>query len=78
MFLKQKTAPGLKVIMLLKVTAMESVLINVAPPTWRASCLCSLPDCTPQGYPCDAFGLDDVVDHNSMVRAVARQENTQA
>jgi hypothetical protein len=29
---KQKTAPGLKVIMLLKVTAMESALINVAPP----------------------------------------------
>jgi hypothetical protein len=30
---KQKTAPRLKVIMLLKVTAMESALINVAPPT---------------------------------------------
>lgn len=30
---KQKIASGLKVIMLLKVTSMESVFINVAPPT---------------------------------------------
>jgi hypothetical protein len=28
---KQKTAPRLKVIMLLKVTAMESALVNVSP-----------------------------------------------
>jgi hypothetical protein len=36
---KQKIAPGLKVTMVLKVTAMESSY-NVAPPTWRASYLC--------------------------------------
>jgi hypothetical protein len=36
---KQKTASSeLKVIMLLKVTAMESALINVASPTRRVSC----------------------------------------
>jgi hypothetical protein len=67
---KQKTAPRLKVIMLLKVTAMESTLINVAPPTWRASCRCSLPNRTPWGYPQDAFGQDGIVDRDSMVRAV--------
>jgi hypothetical protein len=74
MVLKQKTVLGLKVIMLLKVTAMESALINVAPPTWLASCQCSLPDRTPRGYPRDAFGQDDVVDRDLMVRAVAQQE----
>jgi hypothetical protein len=53
---KQKTAPGLKVIMHLKVTAMKSALINVAPPIWHASCRCLLPDHAPRGYPYDAFG----------------------
>jgi hypothetical protein len=37
---KQKIASGLKVIMVLKVTTMESSFINVAPPTWRATCRC--------------------------------------
>jgi hypothetical protein len=74
---KQKTAPGLKVIMLLKVTDMESALFNVAAPTWRASCQCLLPNCAPHGYPRDAFGQDGVVDRDLMVRAVARQEGTQ-
>jgi hypothetical protein len=68
---KQKIAPRLKVIMLLKVTSMESALINVAPLTWRASYRCSLPNRTPWGYPRDAFGQDDIVDRDSMVHAVA-------
>jgi hypothetical protein len=39
---KQKTTPGLKVILLLKMTAMESALIDDIAPIWRASrwCLC--------------------------------------
>jgi hypothetical protein len=74
MFLKPKTALGLKVIMLLKMTAMESAPINIAPPTWHASCQCLLPNRTPQGYPRDAFGQDGIVDCNSMVYAVARRE----
>jgi hypothetical protein len=52
---KQKTTPGLKVIMLLKTTAMEPALIDDAPPTWRASCRCFVFDST-RGYPRDAFG----------------------
>jgi hypothetical protein len=36
----QKTTPGLKVIMALKVTAMELSFINVAPTTWRACYRC--------------------------------------
>jgi hypothetical protein len=53
---------------------MESALINVAPPTWHASCRCLLPNHTPRGYPRDAFGQDDVVDRDSMVHAVAQHE----
>jgi hypothetical protein len=45
---KQKTAPGLKVILLLKTTAMESALIDDAPPTWHASCRCFVTDRTPR------------------------------
>jgi hypothetical protein len=58
------------VLMLLKVTAMESVLINVAPPTWRTSCRCLLTDLTPWGYPRDAFWQVGVVDRDSMVHVV--------
>jgi hypothetical protein len=47
MVLKQKTAPRLKVILLLKTTAMESALIDDTLPTWRASCRCFVSDCTP-------------------------------
>jgi hypothetical protein len=72
MYPKWKISPALKVIMVLKVIAMESS-INVAPPTWRASYLCLWPDHAPLGYPRDAFGLDDIVDHDSMVRAEAHR-----
>jgi hypothetical protein len=68
----QKTAPRLKVIMLLKVTATELALINVAPPTWRTNCRCLLLDYAPRGSPRDAFRQDDVVDHDSMIRMVTR------
>jgi hypothetical protein len=44
---KQKTALGLKVILFLKMMAMESALINDTPPTWRASCQCFMSDRTP-------------------------------
>jgi hypothetical protein len=37
---KQKIAPGLKVILLLKMMAMELALIDDTPPTCRASCPC--------------------------------------
>jgi CHASE3 domain sensor protein len=37
MDLKQKIALGLMVIMVLKVTAMESSFLNVAPLIWHAS-----------------------------------------
>jgi hypothetical protein len=37
---KQKIAPGLKVILLLKMMAMELALIDDTPPTYRASCPC--------------------------------------
>jgi hypothetical protein len=37
---KWKTSLALKVIMVLKVIAMESSFINVTPPTWRASYRC--------------------------------------
>jgi hypothetical protein len=55
MDLKQKIAPGLKVTMVLKVTAMESSY-NVAPPTWRASYRCLRSNRAPRGCPGDAFG----------------------
>jgi hypothetical protein len=44
---KQKTAPRLKVILLLKMMAMESALIDDTPPTWRASCQCFVSDRAP-------------------------------
>jgi hypothetical protein len=47
MVLKQKIAPRPKVILLLKTAAMESTLIDDAPPTWRASCRCFVSDLTP-------------------------------
>jgi hypothetical protein len=46
---KQKLAPGLKVILLLKMMAMELALIDDTPPTWRASCRCLVSDRTPRG-----------------------------
>ena len=46
---KQNIAPGLRVILFLKVTAMELTLINDTPPTWRASCRCLVSDRTPGG-----------------------------
>jgi hypothetical protein len=45
---KQKTAPRLKVILLLKMTTMYSALIDDAPPTWRASCRYCVFDRTPR------------------------------
>jgi hypothetical protein len=50
MVLKQKIAPGLKVIMALKVTAMELAFINVARPTWHARCRCLRSDRALRGY----------------------------
>jgi hypothetical protein len=46
---KQNIAPGLRVILLLKVTAIELTLINETSPTWRASCRCLVSDRTPGG-----------------------------
>jgi hypothetical protein len=46
---KQNIAPGLRVILLLKMMAMELALIDNTPPTWRASCQCLVSDCTPGG-----------------------------
>jgi hypothetical protein len=46
---KQKLAPGLKVILFLKMMAMELGLINDTPPTWRASYRCLVSDHTPGG-----------------------------
>jgi hypothetical protein len=47
--LKKKIAPMLKVILLLKMMAMELALIDDTPPTWRASCRCFVSDRTPRG-----------------------------
>jgi hypothetical protein len=44
---KQKPAPGLKVILLLKTMAMESALIDDTPPTWHASYRCFVSGRTP-------------------------------
>jgi hypothetical protein len=52
---KQKISLGLKVVMALKVTAMELAFIKVAPPTWHASCRCLQSDHTLYGYPRGAF-----------------------
>jgi hypothetical protein len=46
---KQKIAPGLKVILLLKMMAMELALIDDTPPTWNASYRCLVFDRTPRG-----------------------------
>jgi hypothetical protein len=46
---KQKIAPGLKVILLLKLMAMELALIDDTPPIWHASCGCFVSDRTPGG-----------------------------
>jgi hypothetical protein len=46
---KQKIAPGLKVILLLKMMVMELALIDDTPPTWRARCRCLVSDRTPGG-----------------------------
>jgi hypothetical protein len=45
---KRNIAPGLRVILFLKVTAIELTLINDTPPTWRASCRCLVSDRTPK------------------------------
>jgi hypothetical protein len=49
MVLKQKIAHVLKVILLLKMMAMELALIDDTPPTWRASCRCFVSDRTSRG-----------------------------
>jgi hypothetical protein len=53
---KQKIAPRLKVILLLKMMAMELTLIDDTPPTRRASYRCLVSDRTRGGYPRGAFG----------------------
>jgi hypothetical protein len=54
MVLKQKIAPGLKVILLLKMMAMELALIDNTPPTWCASRWCFVSDRT-SGVPSWCF-----------------------
>jgi hypothetical protein len=44
---KQNRAPGLRVILFLKVTTIELTLINDTSPTWRANCQCLVSDRTP-------------------------------
>jgi hypothetical protein len=44
---KRNIAPGRRVILFLKVMAIELAFINDTPPTWRASCRCLVSDCTP-------------------------------
>jgi hypothetical protein len=46
---KQNIAPGLRVILFLKMMAMELALIKDTPPTWRASCQCLVFDRTAEG-----------------------------
>jgi hypothetical protein len=46
---KQKIAIRLKVILLLKMMAMELALIDDIPPTWCASCRCLVSDRTLRG-----------------------------
>jgi hypothetical protein len=43
---KRNIAPGLRVILFLKVMAIELTLINDTPPTWRTSCRCLVSDRT--------------------------------
>ena len=49
MVLKQNIAPGLRMILFLKMMAMELALINGTPTTWRVSCRCLVSDRTPGG-----------------------------
>jgi hypothetical protein len=49
MFPKRNIAPGLRVILFLKVMAIELTLINDTPPTWRVSFRCLVSDRTPGG-----------------------------
>jgi hypothetical protein len=51
---KQKITVGLKVILLLKMMAMELVLIDDTLPNWCASCRCFVSDRTP-GVPSWCF-----------------------
>ena len=44
---KRNIALGLRVILFLKVMAIELTLINDTTPTWRASCRCLVSDRTP-------------------------------
>jgi hypothetical protein len=46
---RKKTAPGLKVILLLKMMVKELALIDDTQPTWRASYRCFVSDHTPGG-----------------------------
>jgi hypothetical protein len=46
---RRDVAPRLRVILFLKVMAIELTLINDTPPTWRASCRCLVSDRTPWG-----------------------------
>jgi hypothetical protein len=45
---KRNIVPRRRVILFLKVMAIELALINDTPPTWRASCQCSESDRTPR------------------------------
>jgi hypothetical protein len=56
MVTKRNIAPELRVILFLKVTAIELTLTNDTPHTWRASCRCLVSDRTPGGYRHGAFG----------------------
>jgi hypothetical protein len=49
MVTKRNIAPELRVILFLKVTAIELTLTNDTPHTWHASCLCLVSDRTPGG-----------------------------
>jgi hypothetical protein len=44
---KRNIAPGLRVILFLKVMAIELTLINDTPPTWHARCRCLVSNHTP-------------------------------
>jgi hypothetical protein len=72
MVLEQKTAPRLKVILLLKMMDMELPMIeDTAYLVRQLSVFCVRPHI--RGYPRGAFGDDGVKDRNSMVRAWARE-----
>jgi hypothetical protein len=52
---KQNTDPGRRMILCLKVTAIELAWIDDTPPTWRASCRCFGSDRAPGMAPQGAF-----------------------